>query len=372
MEIRWAKPDDINTLSQLWLTCFGDDQTFRDWFFANRFWTNFCLTACEDGSPVGAVYGLPTHLWIREKVVPAVIIGGVSTHPDHRGKGIMHRLFTDFMVEMNRRGIPLTFLHPVREDLYFSLEHYTCSDRGLLTLHANAPRPALPENVVETDVGKCIGQLHRCYQNYILPYSGPVWRSEDDFGFKTNDYAAGGAKLIAALNDRGDVEGYCYYFKDNHSVMGEECVALNRNAFYRLTAKLAHIAAGLELTVKLPADNLPALSNAHTEVKPWGCMGAAHLPVLIKALCKGQPGFSIEVTDPVVPANNGIFDLYGRTTKQPPQVKLSAGRLVQWLSGYRSLAQLAAEGYAQIFDIAAVQQLDSLLPTQNCLCSEEY
>ena len=372
MEVRWAKPGDANMLSELWFTCFGDDQTFRDWFFENRFWPEFCLTACENDIPVGAVYGLPTHLWVREKVVPAVIIGGVSTHPGHRGKGIMHRLFADFMVEMNRRHVPLTFLHPVREDLYFSLEHYTCSDRGILTLHTDAPRPLSPENVVELEIGKRIGELHRCYQRYILPYSGPVWRSEDDFRFKTSDYRAGGAKLIAALNKEGGVEGYCYYFADKDSVMGEECVALSDEAFDRLVAKLAHIAKGRELTVKLPADRMPTLEGAIAEVKPWGCMGIAHLPTLFKAVCTGQTGFSIEVTDPVVAANNGIYDLYGHPTNLAPQVKLSAGHLAQWLCGYRSLAQLAAQGGAVIHDKAAAAQLDRLLPTQNCLCSEEY
>ncbi|MBP0963123.1 MAG: GNAT family N-acetyltransferase [Oscillospiraceae bacterium] len=372
MEISWATPQDANALSRLWHTCFGDDQTFRDWFFANRFWPQYCLTAREDGIPVGAVYGLPTHLWVRQQVVPAVIIGGVSTHPEHRGKGIMHRLFADFMSEMHRREIPLTFLHPVREDLYFSLEHYTCSDRGLLTLHGNAPRPALPQNVAELEVGSRIADLHRCYQQYIQPYCGPVWRSKEAFAFKTADYKAGGAKLIAALNQKGDVEGYCYYFSEEESVMGEECVALSGDAFHRLAAALAHIAKGKELTVKLPADTLPTLEGAITEVKPWGCTGVAHLPTLLKTLCKGQPDFAIEVTDPVVEANNGTFDLQGNLITTPPQIKLSAGRVVQWLCGYRSLAQLAAEGHAAVYNQAAAAELDRLLPTQNCLCSEEY
>ncbi len=372
MEIRWARPTDKEILSRLWLTCFGDDQTFRDWFFENRFWPEYCLTACENDLPIGAVYGLPTRLWVRQKVVPAVIIGGVSTHPDHRGKGVMRRIFTGFMAEMHRRGIPLTFLHPVREDLYFSLEHYTCSDRGFFTLHADAPRPDRPQGVIPLDFGQRIQELHRCYQQYILPYSGPVWREEKDFRFKADDYRAGGAKLIAALDEQGCIQGYCYYFMDDKSVLGEECAALNDDAFGRLCAQLACLAQGLELTVKLPPDRLPQMADAYTETKPWGCMGAAHLPSLFQALGGGYTGYSIEVKDPVVAANNGVYDLDGQPVQSQPQISLSAGRLVQWLSGYRSLAQLAAEGNAVLHDADAAAALDKLLPAQNCLCSEEY
>ena len=372
MEIRWAKTEDIPALSDLWLTCFGDDQTFRDWFFGNRFWPEYCLTACEDGRPAAAVYGLPTRLWVRQKAVPAVIIGGVSTHPDHRGKGLMHRVFADFMAEMRRRGIPLTFLHPVREYLYFRLGHYTCSDRGFLTLHADAPRPPMPEGIIQLEGEQRAEELHRCYQQYIQPYSGPVWRQEADYRFKAGDYLAGGARLIAAVDSQNRIEGYCWYFTDPQSVLGEECIALNRNAFARLTDGLANLAAGRELTVKLPCDRLPQMPHAHTETKPWGCMGVGHLPTLLGLLGTEAEGIAIEVTDPVVPANSGVYALDGAPSSLPPAVSLQAGRLMQWLSGYRSLAALAAEGHADIHDGAAAARLDTLLPTQNCLCSEEY
>jgi hypothetical protein len=107
------------------------------------------------------------------------------------------------------------------------------------------------------------------------------------------------------------------------------------------------------------------------ETKPWGCAGAAHLSTLLQTL-GGYSGFAIAVTDPVVPDNNGLFDLDGKTTARPAQVSLSAGHLTQWLWGYRSLAQLEAEGNAVIHDAAAAAQMDRLMPCQNCLCSEEY
>lgn len=371
MEIGWALPQDKKELSELWFTCFGDDEAFRGWFFANRFWPEYCLAARQQGQIIGAVYGLPTRLWVRQTVVPAVIIGGVSTHPDHRGKGVMRRLFTDFMGEMHRRRVPLTFLHPVREDLYFSLEHYTCSNRGFLTLHADTPRPALPKGVIPLEFGQRLEELQTCYQQYIVPYSGPVWRDAAAQRFKAGDYQAGGAKLIAAIDEQNNIEGYCYYFKDEKSVMGEECVALSRDAYLRLAQALAHTAEGLELTVKLPTDHLPQLEGGIAEVKPWGCMGIAHLPALLQTLGGGK-GFALQITDPVVPGNSGIFDLEGSLTEKAPQVSLTAGHLAQWLCGYRSLAQLAAEGHAVLHDAAAAAQLDELLPPQNCLCSEEY
>ena len=97
MKIDWALPADAAELSELWFTCFGDDEIFRNWFFGSRFWPEYCLVARTQEKIIGAVYGLPTHLWLRQKSVPAVIIGGVSTHPDHRGKGVMRCLFSGFI-----------------------------------------------------------------------------------------------------------------------------------------------------------------------------------------------------------------------------------------------------------------------------------
>jgi len=214
--------------------------------------------------------------------------------------------------------------------------------------------------------------LSRCYCAYAAGYSGPVSRSWPDFVFKYGDYLAGGGRCAVLPGQGGAPEGYCIYFTDEHGLYGEECAALTPGGWQALAEGMAALAAGRGLTLKLPPDHLPALPGARTEVKPWGAMGAACLPALLPAVTGGPAGFALRVTDPVVAGNNGVFGLDGLPACAAPQLTLEAGRLVQWLTGYRSLAALAAEGLAHVHDPAAAARLDRLYPTLPCVCSDEY
>ena len=83
-----ASPQDRAELKDLWQLCFQESQPFLDWFFTDRFLPAYCPIYREDGVIQAALHGLPAHMRVRDRIAPCVIIAGVATHPDFRGRGV--------------------------------------------------------------------------------------------------------------------------------------------------------------------------------------------------------------------------------------------------------------------------------------------
>ena len=73
----------------------------------------------------------------------------------------------------------------------------------------------------------------------------------------------------------------------------------------------------------------------------------------------------------MVASNRGLYTLCGQPAQGKPQLVIPAGRLAQWASGYRTMAQLVAEGQAQALDPAIVPILDAG-PRLPCFTIDEY
>ncbi len=370
-----ASPQDRAELKDLWQLCFQESQPFLDWFFTDRFLPAYCPIYREDGVIQAALHGLPAHMRVRDRIAPCVIIAGVATHPDFRGRGLMRGLLGYYLPYLGRAGIPLATHRPVTLRTYASAGHFPVSDSRYLSLAPDAPRPA-EDPCQQVPLLERASELYGCYQRFSLGYSCILSRSYADFFLKCKDYLASDAKCILTRDAQGQVEGYCVYFDspgegaEPPSLYGEECVALSPEAYARLWASLAARSQGKALKVRM-APNAPLCpAGAQWETLPRSVWGVANVSCLLAAL--GLPGEGVlQVEDPLVEANRGLYDLCGRPAQGKPQLVIPAGRLAQWASGYRTMAQLVAEGQAQALDPAIVPILDAghRLP---CFTIDEY
>ena len=184
------------------------------------------------------------------------------------------------------------------------------------------------------------------------------------------DYASDGA-LCLVRRDGPDVLGYCVYYVMDEGVHAEECFALDEETLTMLLNALSFEAAGRELHVKLPPDSPARLVGATLETRPQGVMGIADVSAALKAIIADR-SFVFDVTDATVPENAGIWDGAGNRTNLAPQIRLEAGRLGQFLCGYRSIAELAQEQEAEILDPEAAKALDIAFPKETCFITDEY
>lgn len=100
-------------------------------------------------------------------------------------------------------------------------------------------------------------------------------------------------------------------------------------------------------------------------------MGALNVPGLLHELA-GFDDVTVEVTDSVIPENNGVFTFGGKPSKGPVDIKMDSGRLMQLLCGYADIAQLEGQEKAEIVNRLAAHKLLDRLPTLQCFTAEEY
>ncbi|MDO5112549.1 MAG: GNAT family N-acetyltransferase, partial [Clostridia bacterium] len=339
----------------VWERAFPEDAgtAFLDWFFTERYLPDWCVVAEREGRIAGVAHTLPLHLRVRDTILPCAILGGVATETAFRGQGVMREIMTMLMRMLHARGVPVLPHRPVELRVYASLGHYPASDFQYAALGAGAPRPAF-DPCLETDATAEGAALYTCYGAFSKRYSGVIDRSYADFACKLRDYASSGAACVR-VEEAGIVTGYCVYYEDANEVYGDECVARSPDAYRRLCEGMALRAAGKQLRMRLAPDVV--IPGAQSVTAPRSVIGVADVRPLLRAV--GLSGGSIEVTDDVVPENAGIMDLEGNATSRPPQLRIGAGRLAQWAMGYRSMADIAQAGQAEVLHDGVLSLLDA-------------
>ncbi|MDR1619548.1 MAG: GNAT family N-acetyltransferase [Clostridiales bacterium] len=369
LQVKTATMADKARIRELWKLCFGDSEQFMDWFFSERYFPAYSSCLLEDGVIMSALQSYPLHVRMRGAVVMASMLAGVSTHPERNGRGYMKRIFLHYMQRVRNSGIPIAIHTPAHLPTFFSRGHYPATDTLYLTIeNANCARK--PGEIAAQSLYEDLAPLLLCYQKATAGYSGVVSRTMGDFMYKMRDYGADNGKcLVRRVN--GNAPGYCVYYAMPDMLHAEECFALDTGTLSMLIDALRHKAGGRKLYMKLPPDARVELRGSTSETRPQGVMGIANVSTMLEKII-GNAEYVFEVTDASVPQNAGVWDGCGKASRREPHIRLEAGRLGQFLCGYRSIADLAAANEAQIKNEAMAEALDSAYPRQVCFITDEY
>ena len=365
IEVRVAEKIDKADFYRLWQTCFGDSDAFCDWFFENRFSPEHSVVLESDGEIVSCMQAFPYTIQIRGKDVLGAMLCGVSTHPDHRKKGFMGKIFSYEMNQLKKMGYLVAVHTPAFLPSYFSYGHLPVADAGYLKCNA------IP--LQEKNDSFCIldeKNWYRCfplYKKFAEKYSGIIKRTEDDFLRKAADYAADGGKLLAYI-DNEIIKAYAFYYRTDTELLCVEAVAED-NCWELLVEGLFSQGCGLKLTAKLPTEIEIKNSFTTLERLPKGVMGLCNATDLLKVLNLQIP-YSFRLKDIVIPENNGVFDFQGNSSLENPVFEIKSGNLLQVLVGYHTLKEL--ENEIKIFDAVKFAEIDQLLPKQSCYIIDEY
>ncbi|MEG1883760.1 MAG: GNAT family N-acetyltransferase [Clostridia bacterium] len=328
---------DIPEARELWASCFDDSSAFMDWFFQCRYRPEFSLALEIDEKIVCIAHGCPMKVRIRQAILPALMICGVATRTEFRGHGYMHRIMAALVALSRDNDIPVVFHSPAKLNTYFSIGHLPCTD----TLRWIAPQDAAVSEPLWSEIPD-LTALVDCYNAATLHYSGSTVRSQYDMQLKLDDYRSDGAHCLTAWqHDR--LDGYLIACPSEQSGAWTAPEVIARNpAVYQTLLKQLPIGS----SAKLPPDlQLPGI------IEPQGVMGVASASALLRAVC-GDPALTFAVADPLLSSNNGVFDGCGRPVSRAAQYSLSAGELLQMLSGYTGS--------------------DSHFPKCVCFCVDEY
>lgn len=316
--IRSLTPSDKADAAALWKQIFGDSDGFIDWFFAERYCPDQSVCLEIDGRIASMMQGCPMTIALRGKPVRAMMISGVSTLPEYRGRGLMHRVMGEMMQVARRNDCLAVFDKPQNLPTFFSLGHLPCTDTLHFVSDADTENPAWSDSFD-------IPALTDCYRESTKHYSGCVIRSEAEMALKMRDYRSDGGRILT-VSDAMGIEAYCVGFMEEEGVRCEEVLSRSADGYRRILSLLPR-----GTRAKLPPD-VPAAGA----VRPQNVIGAADIPALL-ALLVGDASVVVSVDDPVVLQNNGVFNGRGERTERPPQFRYTAGELMQALSGYRPL-----------------------------------
>lgn len=363
--VRVAKNDDKHNFKNLWKICFGDSDPFCDWFFEHRFQPDYSVVLETEGETVSCMQAFPYTVRIRGKEIPGAMLCGVSTHPKHRGKGYMGKIFSYEMNHLRMLGAAVAPHTPAVLPSYFSFGHFPVADAAYLRCKS------VPELMINKthyfDPKDDISVLFPLYRKFSEKYSGIIQRTEEDFLRKAADYGADGGKVVA-YTEEDVIKAYAFYYLTETELLCVEAVAED-GYWNKLLEGLFSLAAGLKISIKLPPDaavNFP-FSAAETITK--GVMGVCNISLLLKTLDLSIP-YGCSISDHIVTENNGTFDFKGNPYRENPVFEISAGHFLQVLVGYHTLEELKNE--IKVFDADKFSEINGYLQKLNCYIIDEY
>ena len=366
---RLCTQQDKEPIKQLWIDLFDDSTSFVNWFFDSRFTPEYCSCAYDDDTLVSVMQSIPMRIKIRDEVISSTMISGVSTKEAYRKKGYMHRVFNYYLNNMRNNDIVLTSLKAVNIPTYYSVGHYPCTKSAYIELEKRnfSNMDSNQYDCISCDIIKEADCLLQCYNKFCKDYSTIAIRSHADFKLKMRDYLCDDAKCIL-VEENGKIHGYCIYF-DQEEVYAEEFIALDKEAAISLIHELSIM--NKKVTIKTSQKISQWINHKSTIVKDQNSMGVVNVQKLLSKVCKNNE-YSIKVTDPIIKENNGIFLLNGEKTDDTFHMETTAGHLIQLLSGFMSLEELVDQGYAQIYDKVACDEISKMLPKTDCFMVDEY
>lgn len=360
--VRVATKADAKDFYRLWQLCFGDSDAFCNWLFHNRFYPDYSVCLEKEGEILSGMQAVPFTIHVRGKNLVGAMLCGVSTHPEHRKKGYMHKIFTYEMNLLNQKGVSIVVHTPATLESYFAYGHYPVADA--VYIQGNKPIEAGGEvSFLEKAQWK---DLYPLYDNNIgKRYSGAVKRTEEDFLRKCDDYASDGGRCIVLKN--AEIEGYAFVYSLENEVICPEAVA-NQGCYHALLNVIFSFAEGRQVSVKLPPD-VDVSSEWDKQVCPKGVAGVSNIGEILNKLGLSCP-FAVDIFDPIIVENNGVFTFDGTKTHDDPAIKVEAGQFLRVLMGYASLDEIRP--FVTILNQDGYDSIRQVLPKCKCYIIDEY
>lgn len=110
--------DDTCALKCLYSMCFDERQEAVEYLFDNLLSFSNAYAARVDNKIVSALYLLPCEVAFNSRNLKAHYLMGASTHPNHRGKGIMGKLIEYALEDAKSYGDKVSVLEPADRSLY--------------------------------------------------------------------------------------------------------------------------------------------------------------------------------------------------------------------------------------------------------------
>ncbi|GAB2027109.1 GNAT family N-acetyltransferase [Lactovum odontotermitis] len=291
--------------------CFPTARSGREDVFRQVLDFSTVYSAEADGKPVSMLLGLDYKVFWAGKIAAMTGVGLVASYPEARGQGHIRQLMTEMLENEYEKGTELSYLSPFSYQFYEKFGYEYTFDHKMYEIQmTDWPRGQFGK-VERLDFETILPEMKRIYEKEAAV--GDVARTELQwvYHFQTR------YQPRFALTSNG--EGYLIYEYKGSAFEILELVALTETAKQQLYSFVSAHSSGFEKVIWRAPENIrleeemPEPRRAKIQLQPDMMARIVNLKKFFEL--NGQPDFAVEISDPILPQNNGIYGSGGEPVK---------------------------------------------------------
>lgn len=288
----------------LWKLCFDDSDEFVDLYFEKRYTDTMNIAISQDGKIVSALQMIPYPMTFCGKIISASYISGACTHPDYRGKGLMHQLLEKAHRRMYNEGALLGMLIPAKRELFDFYKKFGYAPAfGYATLKLKTEElhsSCMYTILDETEESDFLCEHYRYFSTFIKKRVCCVLHPKDDFMIIIADLLLSKGKLLVARRE-GLIHGMAFCVKENERLVVKELLADNDIIRDTLVKKATELFDVVEVECLMPS---------LMDTLYLGMARIIHAERMMALIARKYPTvemFVQVVGDHTIPENNGHY-----------------------------------------------------------------
>ena len=117
--MRFANHNDIASLKEIWRLCFGDSNSFIDYYFLHRFKADQTVVLQGEGIISAMLTIIPTQLITsKNKKINSAMLYAIATHPDFQKRGFASQIVEFTNEYLGNQNIDISILVPANPELF--------------------------------------------------------------------------------------------------------------------------------------------------------------------------------------------------------------------------------------------------------------
>ena len=330
MEIRFTNINENQGVRDLWTYCFADSQAYVDFYFKNKYKPEKTMVVEDGGRILSSIHLNQHRLNLSGKDLATSYIVGVSTLPEARGMGFMADLMSRSLYEIGAMDQSFAILMPIDHRLYRSYGFETCYDILEVKLDIFDLKKFKLDGNFKRAGKEEAGDLLDVYSSAIAGYNGSALRDQAYFSEFIEEMDIDGGYTYIFYRD-GQPTAYLAYTIEGGNFFVREVYYKDMGAYqsvlkfifnHNTQCKVVTINTGLDDRLMDILDNP---KDASFTLKPFMMARITDLEKFLVDLeiksglgeeaslnhedtnLQGSHSANIEVSDPVIRENNGIY-----------------------------------------------------------------
>lgn len=336
----------------------------------------------EQGNMMGYLGGFPAPIRFDGHETTCTCIGGVSTLPQYRGKGVIANCFKEHLKDSYRNGHVFSYLYPFSSAFYRQFGYELCSEKAIWDFEMTTLRR--DKNVKGTielnEKGSCYDAIAEVYGRYMQNHNLSFVREACDWKkIICDEPALQGKYTFVWRNDGGEPRGVIGFRKECNQMTGQ--VIMECDAFYVLDKEalqglINHVASYSSyfnrVRIPMPVDQalqriLPEVSmkDFKREIKFNGMGRVLNVEkALWMARYVGSGEISIKIHDTYIEENNRSFKVTFRDGKCCDVTHTDAHDIALEISEFSRMLI----GYVDAYEIVDKKIKQVFYPKKNFIC----